>query len=97
MSLYDDLVAGDNKKSVHGFCAGLRLWQDGGTDRAGLEAAYDIAPLDPGLDFLKAKYDASVHKTTFIADVEGLLILAEERKFGLDDEATFIAAVSAIG
>lgn len=101
MSLYDDLVLGgpdgESKMSVHGFCAALRFWEDGGTDRATLEFEFGIAELDADLDFLKSKYTASADKPAFIAKVEQLLILGETHKFGLDTKATFQTAVNAIG
>lgn len=97
MSLYDDLIGGDNKTSVHGFCAGLRHWQDGLISRAELEQAYSIDASDPDLAFLKAEYQGSATPDAFIGKVEQLLISAEEGKFGLNIKATFVAAINAIG
>lgn len=97
MSLYDDLIGGENKVSVHGFCAGLRHWKDGLISRSDLEAAYGIEAGDTDLNWLMGQYDVSSDKTAFIGKVEQCLISAEEGKFGLDTKATFVSAINAIG
>lgn len=97
MALFEKLVGtAEPKLPIHTFAGSLHLWAKGIISRANIVASYDLNADDDGdLDFLKNKYDAAVNKTDFIATIEMLLIHGEDGgRFGLDDKATFVAAVN---
>ena len=97
MALFEKLVGTEDPKlPIHTFAGSLHLWAKGLVTRADIVASYELdAGDDADLDFLKSKYDASANKTDFIATIEMLLIHGEDGgRFGLDNKATFVAAVN---
>ena len=97
MALFEKLVGTALPKiKIHTFSGSLHLWAKGLITRVQLVARHGLnAGDDADLDFLKNKYDASANKTDFIATIEMLLIQGEDQGgYGLDDKATFVAAVN---
>ena len=97
MALFEKLVGTAKPKlPIHSFAGSLHLWAKGLVARADIVASFGLdAGDDADLDFLKNKYDGAANKTDFIATIEMLLICGEdEGRFGLDNKATFVAAVN---
>lgn len=82
---------------VHGFYASLVLWSKGVISKAQIVSAYALSTQDESdLDFLKAQYDLAADKGVFMVGLEALMIAADGRRYGLEVQSSFVAAVQAL-
>lgn len=97
-SLFDKLVGNEEPRvSVHGFVAALKEWQDGAVTRADIVQSFGLDAGDESdLDWLKAQAQASADREKFVAALEQVLILGQQRRFGYNVKATAVARVSAL-
>ncbi len=99
MALLDRIsgVEGVVKIANHQFQASLHLWQLGLLTRANIINSFNISPTDEGdLDFLKTKYVAALNKIEYIKGLDSVIMCAEQGRYGLNVQATFISAVDAL-
>ena len=99
MSLLDRISGNsdEEKLSVHQFQASGRLWAYGIITRADLISSFDItAAEEPELDFLNTKFNDALNKEAYLNGIDALEMLAEQNRFGMDTQATFVAAVNAL-
>ena len=102
MALLLDRISGNQpdtstKLSVHQFQASLHLWQLGIITRADLISSHDItAAEESDLDFLKTKYVAALNPVEYMKGIDSVLMCAEQGRFGMDVQATFVAAVNSL-
>lgn len=99
MALFESLVGIEAPKiGVHGFVAALREWQDGALTRADIVAEYGLdAGDDADLDFLKNTLAASAYQPKFVAVLEQVLVLGEEKRFGYEVKTTAVARINSVG
>lgn len=87
----------EEKLPVHQFQAAVNLWELGLLSRADVIAGFNIAASEEAdLDFLKTKYAAALNKPEYMKGLDSVLLLAEQNRFGLEVQVTFVAAVNAL-
>ena len=96
MSLLDRLSGAEKPKiPVHQFQAAVDLWALGLVTRTNIINEFGLSVAEEGdLDFLKTKFDAALNKQAYIKGLDSLFLLAERKTFGMDVQATFVAAVN---
>lgn len=98
MSLHGRIIGGEGiqKINVHAFHGALRLWADNitGYTRVSIIGTYNInAAEETELDWLKSRFVDATDKNQFINDLHILMIHAESKLHGMDNQSTFQAAV----
>ena len=99
MALLDRIsgAEGVDKISVHQFQSSIHLWELGLLTRANVINSFSIETGDEAdLDFLKTKYDEALNKHDFIKGLDSVMMCAEQGRYGLNVQATFISAVDAL-
>ena len=89
--------ATEKKIAVHQFQAAINLWQQGLLTRANIISGFNIASGEESdLDFLKTKYVAALNKPEYMKGLDSVFMLAEQNRFGMETQSTFVAAINAL-